>query len=81
MLALGILLEEASRGILGENGDMVLVEPEGLEHGLPESSMIRHQIKGRVIPKPTPDLSENEPENSDEGFDDHDKRAKKRRQV
>ncbi|KAK4936509.1 hypothetical protein LTR10_022616 [Elasticomyces elasticus] len=50
LVALGILVEEAVREALGENGDMVFVEPEGLENGLEETKMTRHQIKGRVKP-------------------------------
>ncbi|KAK5064545.1 hypothetical protein LTR84_000378 [Exophiala bonariae] len=48
LIAVGILLEEAVRETLGENGDMAFVEPEGLENGLGESKMTKHQIKGRV---------------------------------
>lgn len=48
LIAVGILLEEAVREALGENGDMVFVEPEGMENGLGESKMTKHQIKGRV---------------------------------
>ena len=48
LLAMGILLEEAVREMLGETGDMALVEPEGLEQGLPESKITKHQIEGRV---------------------------------
>ena len=50
LIAMGILLEEAIREALGENGDMVFVEPEGLEQGLDETKMTQHQIKGRVKP-------------------------------
>ena len=66
LLAFGILLEEAARETLGETGDMALVEPEGLELGLPESNMIEHQIQGRVMPisSPEPDRDSTE---SDEG--------------
>lgn len=55
LLAVGILLEEAAREVLGKTGDMVLVEPEGLENGLPESKTTKHQIQGRVKPAPTPE--------------------------
>lgn len=48
LIAVGILLEEAVREALGENGDMAFVEPEGLENGLGESKMTKHQIQGRV---------------------------------
>ncbi|KAL2421208.1 hypothetical protein ABEF95_006179 [Exophiala dermatitidis] len=48
LIAVGILLEEAVRSSLGENGDMVFVEPEGLEQGLKESKMAQHQVQGRV---------------------------------
>ena len=55
LLAFGVLLEESALEMLGETGDMTLVEPESLEHGLPESKMAQHQIQGRVKPPPTPD--------------------------
>lgn len=48
LVAVGILLEEAVREAVGENGDMVFVEPEGLEGGLEESKMTQYQVKGRV---------------------------------
>ncbi|KAI1614555.1 hypothetical protein EDD36DRAFT_231553 [Exophiala viscosa] len=48
LVALGILVEEAVKEALGENGDMVFVEPEGLEDGVEETKMTRHQIKGKV---------------------------------
>lgn len=55
LIAVGILLEEAVREALGENGDMAFVEPERLDQGLGESKMSKHQIKGRVEPsKPLP---------------------------
>ncbi|EXJ96436.1 hypothetical protein A1O1_01562 [Capronia coronata CBS 617.96] len=51
LIAMGILLEEAVRGALGENGDMVFVEPEGLDQGPGESKMTRYQVQGKVKPK------------------------------
>lgn len=60
LLALAILMEEATAESLGENGDMVLVEPEGLEDGLPESAMTKHQVRGRVKPPSTPDPASSE---------------------
>ena len=65
LLAMGILLEEAAVEALGETGDMVLVEPEGLENGLPEDRMVRHQVKGRVRPVATPSPAQSEEEESD----------------
>lgn len=50
LIAVGVLLEEAVREALGENGDMVFVEPEGLEKRFGESKMTKRQIKGRVKP-------------------------------
>jgi hypothetical protein len=50
LIAIGVLLEEAVKGVLGQNGDMVFVEPEGLEHGLDETKLTKHQVKGRVKP-------------------------------
>ncbi|KIW71850.1 hypothetical protein PV04_00082 [Phialophora macrospora] len=62
LIAVGVLLEEAVKGALGQNGDMVFVEPEGLEHGLGETKLTKHQVKGRVKParaaRPEPDDDE-----------------------
>jgi UAF complex subunit Rrn10 len=67
LLAMGILLEEAANEVLGETGDMVLVEPEGLENRLPESRMVQHQVKGRVKPPSTPEyVSEESDEEQEE---------------
>jgi hypothetical protein len=55
LLAMGILLEEAALEMLGETGDMALVEPEGFEHGVPETKSTRFQIKGRVKPSLIPE--------------------------
>ena len=60
LIAMGILLEEAVRESLGDNGDMVFVEPEGLEDGLEESKMTKHQIKGRVRPTRIPQSASEE---------------------
>lgn len=48
LVAVGILLEEAVKEALGQNGDMVFVEPEGLEHGLDETKLTKYQVKGTV---------------------------------
>jgi hypothetical protein len=58
LLALGVLLEEAAVQVLGENGDMVLVEPEGLDQGviMPDERITQHQVRGRVRPVATPEL-------------------------
>jgi len=67
LIAMGILLEEATREALGQTGDMVFVEPAGLEHGLDETAMTKHQIKGRVKPRVEPsDVDEDEDEDSAE---------------
>ncbi|EXJ79013.1 hypothetical protein A1O3_08514 [Capronia epimyces CBS 606.96] len=50
LIAVGILLEEAVREALGESGDMVFVEPEGLDAALEESKMTKHQVQGKVTP-------------------------------
>jgi hypothetical protein len=60
LLAFAILMEEATVESLGEDGDMVLVEPEGLEDDLPESAMTKHQVRGRVKPPPTLDSASSE---------------------
>ncbi|EXJ53749.1 uncharacterized protein A1O5_12998 [Cladophialophora psammophila CBS 110553] len=51
LIAFGILLEEAVKEALGQNGDMVFVEPEGLEHGLDETKLSKYQVKGRAKPQ------------------------------
>jgi hypothetical protein len=56
LIAVGILLEEAVKEALGENGDMVLVEPEGLSTRLEETNLTRYQIQGRVKPSRPPQL-------------------------
>ncbi|KAJ9606212.1 hypothetical protein H2200_009173 [Cladophialophora chaetospira] len=50
LVAMGILLEEAIQEAMGQNGDMVFVEPEGLKNGLDETKLTKHQIKGKVKP-------------------------------
>ncbi|KIW94438.1 uncharacterized protein Z519_04414 [Cladophialophora bantiana CBS 173.52] len=54
LIAFGILLEEAVKEALGQNGDMVFVEPEGLEHGLDETKLTKYQVQGRVKPAKGP---------------------------
>lgn len=79
LVAFAILLEEASAEALGENGDMVLVEPEGLEDGLPESAMVKHQIRGKVKPPSTPPDASSDEASSMEGITSEDNRRTKRR--
>lgn len=68
LIAIGILLEEAVKEALGENGDMVFVEPEGLENGLAETQMVKYQVRGRV--KPTASPSPQPKSDEDKGEDD-----------
>lgn len=79
LLAFAILMEEATAEALGKAGDMVLVEPEGLEEGLPESALTRHQVRGRVKPPPTPDPASTEEISSSEDHVSGDGRKIKRR--
>ncbi|ETN38393.1 uncharacterized protein HMPREF1541_06428 [Cyphellophora europaea CBS 101466] len=58
LIAIGFLLEEATRQTLGDNGDMVLVETRRLEPDPFEASISRHQVFGKVKPPPTPQGSE-----------------------
>ena len=73
LIAIGILLEEAVREALGQNGDMVFVEPEGLEDGLDETKTTKHQVKGRVEPAKRPE------EDSEDALKDDESPAKKQR--
>ena len=80
LMAFGILLEEAAAEALGETADMVLVEPEGLDDGLPESAMENHQVKGRVKPPPTPDpVSSGGGSSSDDHTSGEERKAKRQR--
>ena len=82
LLAMGVLLEEAAVEVLGENGDMVLVEPEGLENVVPEERITRHQVKGIVRPVATPELeAEGEEETSEQDVDETHRRRRKRRRY
>ena len=73
LIAMGVLMEEAVREMLGENGDMALVEAEALEHGLPETKQTTHQIKGKVEPPLTPQFA------SEESSEDEESPKKKRK--
>lgn len=76
LIAIGVLLEEAALEVLGETGDMVLVEPEGLDSFVPESRATKMQISGRVPQMETPPyVSE---ESSDES-DEQERRERKRK--
>ncbi|KAL6250336.1 hypothetical protein RBB50_002638 [Rhinocladiella similis] len=82
LIAIGVLLEEAVKEALGENGDMVFVEPEGLEKGLEETKMTRHQIRGRVKPRTKADeWSDDDDDDADDDEDEmnQESRAKRRR--
>jgi hypothetical protein len=70
LLALGVLLEEAAVQVLGETGDMVLVEPEGLKGVMLDERMTQHQVRGRVRPVATPELEAQSEE--EEGIEGHD---------
>lgn len=80
LVALGILVEEAVRETLGENGDMVFVEPEGLENGLEETKMTRHQIIGKVKPAAEPsDVLEEDEDEDDYDLGEGESPAKRQR--
>lgn len=77
LIALGVLLEEAAAEVLGETGDMALVEPEGFDSFMPESRATQLQINGRVpLTKTPPYVSE---ESSDESDNDVMRKRKRRR--
>jgi UAF complex subunit Rrn10 len=73
LIAMGFLLEEAAREMLGETGDMALVEAEGMEDGLPETKLTNYQVKGKVKPPPTPQYG------SEESGEDEEESPKKKR--
>ena len=74
LVAVGCLLEEASRQLLGENGDMVLVEPTSLGKGMRETQRAKYQVIGKVEPPATP-----EPDSEISSTEDEQEPAKKRR--
>ncbi|RMZ75969.1 hypothetical protein DV737_g5049, partial [Chaetothyriales sp. CBS 132003] len=80
LIALGILVEEAARETLGQNGDMALVEPAGLDDdGAPESMRTKHQIKGRVHTRPSPHYDDYDARGESEDEEDGESPKKKRR--
>jgi UAF complex subunit Rrn10 len=78
LIALGLLLEEAALQVLGETGDMVLVEPEGLEDYLPESRATQMQVNGRVPQVQTPPYASEDEESSEEPDDDEMRKRRRR---
>ena len=65
LLSMGILMEEAVAELLGENGDMVFVEPGGLDSAIPERDEVKIQVQGRVNPIATPPYISSQEEDSD----------------
>lgn len=79
LIAVGVLLEEAAAQVLGDSGDMVLVEPEGFADFTPESRATQTQIHGCVPqPETPPYLSEESSEESDEDSMRERKRRRRR---
>lgn len=78
ILAMGILLEEACKEALGENGDMVFSEPVSYGMGLPRSSMSRHQVIGRVVPDVVEEYRESESSDEDNEQEQEEARPRKR---
>lgn len=66
LLAMGILLEEACKETLGENGDMVFSEPMGYEKVLPRNARERYQVVGRVVPVQVEEYRDSDSSGSDE---------------
>ena len=66
LLAMGILVEEASREMLGDTGDMALVEADDMDDPMPESTVTRHQIRGKVEAASTPQYGSEEDVRDDE---------------
>lgn len=52
LIAISFLLEESVKQANGEHGDMVFVEPEGLENAPQATRMTKYQIQGKVHPSP-----------------------------
>lgn len=51
LIAMGVLLEEACKEALGENGDMVFTEPAGYDRQVPRDMVSQRQVIGSVVPK------------------------------
>ncbi|KIV94565.1 hypothetical protein PV10_02320 [Exophiala mesophila] len=74
LIAISFLLEELVKQEIGENGDMVFVEPEGFENAPEAPRMIKYQIQGRVYPPPM----QRQPSLSDEDLLDQEQSPAKR---
>lgn len=51
LIAMGILMEEACKEALGENGDMVFTEPAVYDRRVPRDTLSLRQVIGSVVPK------------------------------
>lgn len=51
LIAMGILLEEACKEVLGENGDMVFTEPAVYDRQLQRDTLSLRQVIGSVVPR------------------------------
>ncbi|ETI26887.1 hypothetical protein G647_09986 [Cladophialophora carrionii CBS 160.54] len=79
LIAIGVLLEEAVKEALGQNGDMVFVEPEGLENGLGETKLTKYQVQGRVRPARAAGLEQDDDQDEDSLREDESPAKKQRR--
>lgn len=71
LIAVGVLLEEAMKEALGEDGDLVFTEPAYLDRGMRENKWTRVHVKGSVPKDPAASFEEGE-ERSSEGEDEED---------
>ena len=79
LLALGILLVEACKETLGDTGDMVLTEPQSRDYNRPLDMMSRHQIIGRVVPRPLPKSQSSSESEEDEAILQQPRKRQRRR--
>lgn len=78
LLSIGILLEEACKEALGENGDMVFTEPASFDQQMPRSLMSQHQIIGKVVPQKVQEYESSTDDESDRIESRPRKRARRR---
>jgi hypothetical protein len=68
---MGLLLEETAAQVLGDTGDMALVEPEGFDTFMPESRSTQKQVRGRVPRADTPPYVSEDSSGAEEDEEQH----------
>lgn len=78
LIAMGILLEEACKEALGENGDMVFTEPAVYDRQVPRDVLSLRQVIGSVVPKEVQEYHSSTGDSSDDDVDRMESKPRKR---